>query len=53
LIDSNGKHSSIAQQKEVSIPYIDKKASVIYFVNQNGIKYFKIVPKTQNSKVKK
>ena len=53
LIDSNGKHFSIAQQNEVSIPYIDKKPSIIYFVNENGMKYFKIMPKTQNSKVKK
>ena len=51
LIDSNGKHFSIAQQDEVSIPYIDKKPSIIYFVNENGIKYFKIMPK--NVKVKK
>lgn len=53
LIDANGKHSSIAQQEEVSIPYIDKKPSIIYFVNQKGIKYFKITPKTKNVKVKK
>jgi hypothetical protein len=36
LIDSTGKHSSIAQHEEVSIPYIDKKPSIIYFVNENG-----------------
>ena len=53
LIDSTGKHSSIAQHEEVSIPYIDKKPSIIYFVNENGMKYFKITSKTQNSKVKK
>ena len=52
LVDSKSNHFSVAKQEEVSLVYVDRKPSTVFFVNQYGIKWFNVVEKMKAKDVK-